>query len=180
MQAGVAADACNWSQRKTANWSVNCCKRNDAIDLVVPRGGEGLIKSVVAAATMPVVKHDKGVCSLYVHAEADLTMATTLVMNAKTQRPGVCNAIENLVVDATIAAEFIPVITEQLSAAGVEVRIDPDYRHSHQMPLLPMMMIGRQNIWTWYCRLKWSMTWLQRLPLPTPPVRSTATASSPE
>jgi glutamate-5-semialdehyde dehydrogenase len=117
-------------------------KRNDALDLVVPRGGEGLIKSVVAASTIPVVKHDKGVCSLYVHAAADLTMATQLICNAKCQRPGVCNSIENVLVDRTIAETFLPQLTKQLIEGGVEIRIDPAYA-----ALVPDARIAEETDW---------------------------------
>lgn len=96
--------------------------RSDAIDLVVPRGGEGLIRAVCAVSQIPVVKHDKGVCSLYVHAAADIAMAVALVVNAKCQRPGVCNAIENLLVDAAIAPTALPAIGAALQAKGVELR----------------------------------------------------------
>ncbi len=99
-------------------------KRDDAIDLVVPRGGEGLIRAVVEASTIPVIKHDKGVCSLYLHEGADPAMAETLVVNAKCQRPGVCNAIENLLVDAAVAPSLLPRIGAALVERGVELRAD--------------------------------------------------------
>lgn len=99
--------------------------RDDAIDLVIPRGGESLIAAVTACSKVPVIKHDKGVCSLYIHAQADLDMAMQLVVNAKCQRPGVCNAIENLLVDRAVAATFLPRLDAELSARGVELRADP-------------------------------------------------------
>jgi glutamate-5-semialdehyde dehydrogenase len=99
--------------------------REDAIDIVIPRGGESLIKAVVACSKVPVVKHDKGVCSVFVHAAADLAMAERIVLNAKVQRPGVCNAIENLLVDAAIAPIALPRLGAALQAAGVELRADP-------------------------------------------------------
>ena len=98
--------------------------RDDAIDLVIPRGGEGLIKAVCEVSKIPVVKHDKGVCSLYVHAEADLAMAVELVTNAKAQRPGVCNAIENLLIDRSVLDSHLPAIASALQAAGVSLRCD--------------------------------------------------------
>ena len=98
--------------------------RDDAIDLVIPRGGEGLIKAVCEVAKMPVVKHDKGVCSLYVHQDADLAMAVELVTNAKAQRPGVCNAIENLLIDRTVLHLYLPTIAAALQGAGVSLRCD--------------------------------------------------------
>ena len=98
--------------------------RDDAIDLVIPRGGEGLIKAVCEVSQIPVVKHDKGVCSLYIHADADVAMATELVVNAKAQRPGVCNAIENLLIDKAILLSHLPTIAAALQAAGVSLRCD--------------------------------------------------------
>ncbi len=94
------------------------------IDLIIPRGGEGLIRAVAEAATIPVIKHYAGNCHIYVHSEADLEMAGRIVLNAKCQRPGVCNAMETLLVDAAIAQKFLPAIAAELIAAGVELRGD--------------------------------------------------------
>ena len=92
------------------------------IDLIIPRGGQGLIRAVVEAATIPVIKHYAGNCHVYVHAAADLAMAETIVMNAKCQRPGVCNAMETLLVDKAVAEAFLPDIAARLAEAGVELR----------------------------------------------------------
>jgi glutamate-5-semialdehyde dehydrogenase len=94
------------------------------IDLCIPRGGEALIHFVVENARVPVIKHYKGVCHVYVHAAADLKKAVDICYNAKVQRPGVCNALETLLVDAHIAAEFLPLMAARLGAAGVEFRGD--------------------------------------------------------
>ena len=83
-------------------------KLDKYIDLVIPRGGENLIRMVTAEATMPVLKHYKGVCHLFVDRTADFDQALKIIVNAKCQRPGVCNAIENLLVDKSIAATFLP------------------------------------------------------------------------
>jgi glutamate-5-semialdehyde dehydrogenase len=98
--------------------------REDAIDIVIPRGGEALIRAVVACSKVPVIKHDKGVCSVYVHAAADLAMAEAIILNGKVQRPGVCNAIEHILVDRAIAAVALPRLGAALLAAGVELRAD--------------------------------------------------------
>ncbi len=98
--------------------------RAEGIDLVIPRGSEGLIQSVVEHARMPVLKHFKGVCHMFVDRDADLTMAQRLAVNAKVQRPSVCNALETLLVDAPVAEVFLPSIVRALRAAGVEVRGD--------------------------------------------------------
>jgi len=92
------------------------------IDLIVPRGGAGLIRAVVEAATIPVIKHYAGNCHVYVHADADLQMAQRIVLNAKCQRPGVCNAAETLLIDAAVADEFLPRVADKLIEAGVELR----------------------------------------------------------
>ncbi len=95
---------------------------DDCIDLCIPRGGEGLIRRVAAKSRIPVVKHYKGVCHLFVEASADLAQAVELIDNAKTQRPGVCNATETLLVDAPIAARFLPLAAARLRQRGVELR----------------------------------------------------------
>ena len=97
-------------------------KLNDYIDLTVPRGGESLIRRVAAEATMPVLKHYRGNCHVYVDAGADLDAAVAVVINSKCQRPGVCNAAETLLVHAAVAAAFLPRVGAALIARGVELR----------------------------------------------------------
>jgi len=94
------------------------------IDLIIPRGGKGLIEKVVSTARMPVIKHYDGVCHVYVHPDADLDMAASIVINSKCQKPGVCNALESLLVHRDVAAAFYPVVGELLLEAGVEMRAD--------------------------------------------------------
>jgi len=94
------------------------------VDLCMPRGGEGLIRAVTDCSKVPVIKHYKGVCHVYVDAEADLKMAEEIAYNSKCQRPGVCNAIETLLVDRTIAPTFLPNIAERLGEKHVELRVD--------------------------------------------------------
>ncbi len=96
------------------------------IDLCMPRGGEGLIRAVAECSKVPVIKHYKGVCHVYVDAEADLKMAEEIVLNAKVQRPAVCNSMETLLVDRTIATVFLPAVTRLLSEKHVQLRIDPE------------------------------------------------------
>src|SRR5262249_10132363 len=86
------------------------------LDLCMPRGGEGLIRAGTEVSKVPVIKHYKGVCHVFVDAEADLKMAEDIAMNAKVQRPAVCNAMETLLVDKSIASTFLPSIGEKLSA----------------------------------------------------------------
>jgi glutamate-5-semialdehyde dehydrogenase len=98
------------------------------IDLCMPRGGEGLIRTVSDCSKVPVIKHYKGVCHVFVDAEADLKMAEEIAMNAKVQRPAVCNAMETLLVDKQIAAQFLPMIAEKLFEKHVELRADDSSR----------------------------------------------------
>ena len=92
------------------------------IDVIIPRGGEDLIRAVVSESKIPVIKHYKGVCHIFVDAGADFEMAVDICMNAKTQRPGVCNAMETLLVHQDIAAEFLPLVARHLKKAGVVLR----------------------------------------------------------
>ena len=95
------------------------------IDLCMPRGGEGLIRAVAECSKVPVIKHYKGVCHVYVDGAADLKMAEDIVMNAKTQRPGVCNAMETLLVDQAVAPKFLPAMVARLGEKKVQLRVDP-------------------------------------------------------
>jgi glutamate-5-semialdehyde dehydrogenase len=99
-------------------------KLDQWVDLVVPRGGEGLIRFVAENSTIPVVKHYKGVCHTYVSAKADLKKAEEICFNAKVQRPGVCNAMEKMLVHKSVAKKFLPGMIKRLSVAGVEIRGD--------------------------------------------------------
>jgi glutamate-5-semialdehyde dehydrogenase len=94
----------------------------DYIDLIIPRGGEDLIRAVVASSRIPVIKHYKGVCHVYVDSEASLEMAERICMNAKVQRPSVCNAMETLLVHEAVAQAFLPPMIAKLQQAGVEIR----------------------------------------------------------
>lgn len=93
-----------------------------AVDLVIPRGGPSLIAHVVETAKVPVIETGVGNCHVYVHAEANLEMALDIVENGKVQRPGVCNAVETVLVDAAVAPTFVPVMTELLTKHGVDMR----------------------------------------------------------
>jgi len=97
-------------------------KLDEYIDLIIPRGGESLIKMVAKESSIPVIKHYKGVCHTYVDCDADLNKALKIVVNAKTQRPGVCNAMETLLVDKKIAKEFLAKAVKKLISLGVEIR----------------------------------------------------------
>ncbi len=105
------------------------------VDLCMPRGGERLIRAVADCAKVPVIKHYKGVCHVYVDAEADLQMAGEIAFNAKCQRPAVCNAMETLLVDAAVAARFLPVMGARFDAKRVEMRTDDCARQILQASL---------------------------------------------
>jgi len=98
--------------------------QSDSVDLIIPRGGEGLKQALQAVATVPVIYAASGNCHVYVDATADLEQAEAIVLNAKTQRPGVCNAVETLLVHSDVAPRFVPRIVRALNAAGVVVRGD--------------------------------------------------------
>jgi glutamate-5-semialdehyde dehydrogenase len=97
-------------------------KLNAYIDLVIPRGGEALIKKVVSSSSIPVIKHYKGICHVYVDGDADLNMAENICLNAKCQRPGVCNAMESMLVHRDVAARFLPGMLKKFKEAKVEIR----------------------------------------------------------
>jgi len=97
-------------------------KLEEYIDLIIPRGGEGLIRAVVSISRIPVLKHYKGVCHVFVDKSADIDMAVAISLNAKAQRPGVCNAMETLLVHRNIAERFLPVMAERFREAGVVLK----------------------------------------------------------
>jgi glutamate-5-semialdehyde dehydrogenase len=105
--------------REGVSWLI---QQDKYVDLIIPRGGEKLIKFVSENSKVPVVKHDKGLCHVYVHEDAKLDEAVEICVNAKVQRPGVCNAMETLLVDRKIAGKFLPKIKEAMESEGVELR----------------------------------------------------------
>ena len=98
----------------------------DHVDIIIPRGGEGLIRFVTANSRIPVLKHYKGVCHIYVDESADLGIANDVCFNAKVQRPGVCNAMESMLVHKRVAGDFLPPMVKRLQEAGVEIRGCPE------------------------------------------------------
>jgi glutamate-5-semialdehyde dehydrogenase len=94
------------------------------VDLCMPRGGESLIRAVTECSKVPVIKHYKGVCHVFVDRDADLRMAESIAINAKVQRPAVCNAMETLLIDKAIATKFLPVIAAKMAARKVELKAD--------------------------------------------------------
>jgi glutamate-5-semialdehyde dehydrogenase len=113
------------------------------IDLIIPRGGEDLIRAVVSQSRIPVIKHYKGVCHIFVDADADLDRAVLICLNAKTQRPGVCNAMETLLIHAAAAPAFLPVVAGRLREAGVLLKGCPQAR-----ALLPDLEPATEDDWS--------------------------------
>jgi glutamate-5-semialdehyde dehydrogenase len=122
--AGLPADAVQLVQTADRDAVRELVQLVGLVDVVIPRGGESLIRAVAEAARVPVIKHYKGVCHVYVDRDADPDMAEAIVINAKCQRPAVCNAMETLLVDEAVAGPFLPRIAGALKARKVELRGD--------------------------------------------------------
>jgi glutamate-5-semialdehyde dehydrogenase len=116
--------------------------QEESVDLIIPRGGEGLIRFVVANSKIPVLKHYKGVCHVFVDVSADLAMAEEIAFNAKVQRPGVCNAMETLLVHREVAGEFLPAMARRFSEAGVELRGCPE-----SLAIVPTLVPATEADW---------------------------------
>ena len=121
-KAGVPAGAIIFLDRTDRDIVSELLKQDQYVDLIIPRGGESLMKTVTAESRIPVIKHDKGVCHTYIDADADVTMAKQIALNAKVQRPSTCNAMETLLVHHTIVRAVLPDLVNDFMAAGVEVR----------------------------------------------------------
>ena len=121
-KAGVPAGAITFVDRAEREVVQLLLKQDRYIDLIIPRGGESLMKTIAEHATIPVLKHDKGVCHTYVDVDADPQVAERICLNAKVQRPSTCNAMETLLVHHSIARTWLPLLVEKLTAAKVDVR----------------------------------------------------------
>ncbi|HPX61714.1 MAG TPA: glutamate-5-semialdehyde dehydrogenase [Deltaproteobacteria bacterium] len=117
-------------------------KQEEYIDLIIPRGGESLIRFTVENSRIPVIKHYKGVCHVFVDKSADLDKAERIIVNSKTQRPGVCNALETLLIHRDVAAGFVPRIAATLAGLGVELRGDERFRQ-----YAPQAKIATEEDW---------------------------------
>ena len=124
-EARLPADAAQLVTSTDHGAVTELCRLDQFIDVMIPRGGESLVRAVQEAATMPVLKHYKGVCHAFVEESADLDQALDIIFNAKVQRPGVCNALECLLVQASVAEDFLPRVAERLGAAGVRFQACP-------------------------------------------------------
>ncbi len=123
-KAGLPADAVQVVDTADRAAVMAMLTLDRSIDLIIPRGGEEFVRLVAERATVPVLKHDKGVCHVYVDGSADLDMAAAIAVNSKAQRVSVCNAMETLLVDSAVAAAFLPKVATRLREAGVEMRGD--------------------------------------------------------
>lgn len=124
VDVGLPGDSVILIEDTSREVATELMKLNQYIDVLIPRGGAGLIQSVVENSTIPVIETGTGNCHIYVDEYADLNMAVDIIINAKTQRYGVCNACESLVVHRSVAKEFVPIIVEALTKKNVEIRGD--------------------------------------------------------
>lgn len=122
LAAGLPNGAINLIEQTDRAAAQEMMQQHGLIDVLIPRGGAGLIRSVMEHATIPVIETGTGNCHIYVASSADLTMAADIVVNGKTQRPGVCNAVETLLVHQDVASQFLPQVAKSLRAHGVELR----------------------------------------------------------
>jgi glutamate-5-semialdehyde dehydrogenase len=139
----VPQDAVQMVERKDHALVDELLQLEDYIDLIIPRGGEDLIRAVVKNSRIPVIKHYKGVCHVYVEADAPLEMAEKICFNAKVQRPSVCNAMETLLVHEAVAAKFLPTMIAKFQAAGVEIR-----GCERTCALVPGIVPARETDWS--------------------------------
>ncbi len=123
-EAGITGDAIGLIRNTNRETTERFMKLNRYIDLLIPRGGEGLIRTVVQNSTIPVIETGTGNCHIYVDRKADFDMALSIIINAKTQRIGVCNACESLVIHEEIADSFLPLLEQALTEKKVEIRAD--------------------------------------------------------
>ena len=121
-KTGAPADAIQFVEVTDRAAVAAMLEQDGLIDLIIPRGGEAFVRWVAERSRIPILKHDKGLVHVFVDAAADLDMATTIVHNAKTHRPSVCNALETLLVDRAVADRFLPMVAARLGEAGVELR----------------------------------------------------------
>ena len=139
---GITKDAIQLISDTSRETAGEFMKMNEYVDILIPRGGEGLIKAVVNNSTIPVIETGTGNCHIYVDESADLQMAADIVMNAKTQRVGVCNACESLLVHEKVKDAFLPVLAERLRTKNVEMRADEEAK-----ALIPDAVTATEEDW---------------------------------
>lgn len=139
---GITKDAIQLISDTSRETAGEFMKMNEYVDVLIPRGGKGLIKAVVNNSTIPVIETGTGNCHIYVDESADLQMAADIVMNAKTQRVGVCNACESLLVHEKVKDSFLPVLAERLRTKNVEMRADEEAK-----ALIPDAVTATEEDW---------------------------------
>ena len=138
----VTEDAIQLIEDTSRETAAEFMKMNEYVDVLIPRGGRGLIKAVVNQSTIPVIETGTGNCHIYVDESADLTMAVNIIMNAKTQRVGVCNACESLLVHENVKEKLLPVLAEKLKEKHVEMRADKEAKE-----LMPGAVSATEEDW---------------------------------
>jgi glutamate-5-semialdehyde dehydrogenase len=141
-KAGAPPDAIQFIDTTDREAVATLLRLSDLVDLVIPRGGEEFVRWVSEHSRVPILKHDRGLVHVFVDADADLDAAITIVMNAKVQRPGVCNAVETLLVHRDVAPQFLPAAAARLMRAGVELRGCP-----RTMALVPGVRAATERDW---------------------------------
>ena len=141
-KAGAPADAIQFVDTTDRAAVAAMLELADFLDLVIPRGGEAFVRWVAEHSRVPVLKHDRGLVHVFVDADADLEMAKAIVVNAKAQRPSVCNALETLLVHRDVAARFLPPAAQRLAEAGVELRGCP-----RTQALVPGALAATERDW---------------------------------
>ena len=139
---GVTENAIQLIADTSRETAAEFMKMNEYVDVLIPRGGKGLIKAVVNQSTIPVIETGTGNCHIYVDESADLDMAVDIILNAKTQRVGVCNACESLLVHANVKEKLLPVLAEKLKEKHVEMRAD---KEAHE--LMPGSVHATEEDW---------------------------------
>lgn len=162
-EQGVTEDAIQLISDTSRETAAEFMKMNQYVDVLIPRGGRGLIKAVVEQSTIPVIETGTGNCHIYVDETADLEMAADIIMNAKTQRVGVCNACESVLVHKDVKDALLPVLAKRLQEKHVEIRAD-----EAAYALIPELYTqqkktGAKNIWIIFFLLKWFLLWKRRL-----------------
>ena len=141
-ECGITENAIALIEDTSRETAAEFMKLNEYVDVLIPRGGKGLIKAVVNQSTIPVIETGTGNCHIYVDDSADLDMAVNIIMNAKTQRVGVCNACESLLVNAKIKDALLPALAKKLSEKNVEMRADEE-----AMPFMPGSIMANETDW---------------------------------
>jgi glutamate-5-semialdehyde dehydrogenase len=163
--AGVPAKAVQVIPVADREAVLEMLKLEQYIDLIIPRGGEGLIRFVVENSKIPVIKHYKGVCHVFVDEYADPKMAENIAFNAKVQRPGVCNSMETLLVHKNIAGSFLPGMFKKYKDAGVELRGCPKTVAILKEIKEAGKRTGQRSTWTWSSPSRLSIAWTRLSPI---------------